>query len=304
MTLTITHTVSHEARQDQWVVHQEGYSGFCHHSSLLLVPFQSPASQGWCLISSLTPTEGHALQMGEIMGAHHKCWFWVHFQICWDPLSRGQWLCIPVHSVPFQNQAAQWSQTHTHRHHNLKPTMHCAANTQLSNLKAFLILMEEPPCHILSPEHPAGCRMMNLLTDSLLMCWLITWPWPNWIWAVQVARPGLKPRAFSTSSFWPSSPRSLSEWAKEAQYIHPSGPRSKTFSSKQPSQSLPASPHLSRSWFNRHFIQGGLPSRSYSSITLYNCFPGFTTVWIHADYVCVSVSFPSSPQEPWTLPGQ
>lgn len=95
-----------------------------------------------------------------------------------------------------------------------------AMNTQLSNLKAVLILMEEPPCHIPSPEHPAGSRIMTLSRDSLPMCWLITWPWPNWIWAVRVARPGLKPGAFSTSSFWPSSPRSLSEWAKGSM-VHP-----------------------------------------------------------------------------------
>lgn len=208
-------------------------SGLCHHSSLLLILFQSePASQGWCLISSLTPTERTMLyRWGKLCAPITNAGSGSTSKSAATPWAEDNEYvsqCILCLSKTRQHSGAR----HTHRHHNLKPTMHCAANTQLSNLKAFLILMEKPPCHILSPEHPAGCRMMNLLTDSLPMCWLITWPWPNWIWAVQVARPGLKPRAFSTSSFDPVAQEVFLNELREAQYIHPSRPRSKTFSSK------------------------------------------------------------------------
>lgn len=76
----------------------------CHHVSLLLVPFRTEsASQGWCLISSLTLTERATHYRGGILCVPIKYWFTFHFQTSAETsMSRWQWLSIPVHSVPFQ----------------------------------------------------------------------------------------------------------------------------------------------------------------------------------------------------------
>lgn len=154
----------------------------CCHSSLLLVPFQSePANQACCLNSSLTPTERATLY-------------------------RWGRLCVPITNAGSRSTSKSTETSQEQMAMTMYPGAFCAfpklggrvepahtpapqfktycasaMNTQLSNLKAVLILMEEPPCHIPSPEHPAGSRIMTLSRDSLPMCWLITWPWPNCI---------------------------------------------------------------------------------------------------------------------------
>lgn len=83
-------------------------------------------------------------------------------------------------------------------------------------------LMEGPPCHIPSLNTPlAAGGWICQQTVSCAGWW--PGPWPSWSWAFR-AKLGLAPsQALSTSSFWPSSSRSLSEWTKEAHFTHPSG---------------------------------------------------------------------------------
>lgn len=209
-------------------------------------PIQSEAaSQQWCLTSSLTPTDR-------------------------DTLYRWATLCVPITNAasrstsksPLRPPGADDSEylcwwilslSKVRQHGGARHTH------QLPNLKLLCILLWIPscenwkcfdsygraPCHIPSPEHPAGSRRM-ICQQTLSPCagWL-PGPWLSWIGAFQVARPGLKPGVFSASSFWPSSPRKvfLNE-LREAQYTHPSGPRSKTFSSKKPRLIPPSSSSL------------------------------------------------------------
>lgn len=93
-----------------------------------------------------------------------------------------------------------------------------AVQTQLWKKKknVFLILIEEPPCHIPSPEHPAGSKVMNSPTDSLPVCWLIAWPLAQTELSYLSCRAWTQARSFLYILFWPSGPSSLSEWAKES----------------------------------------------------------------------------------------
>lgn len=163
--------------------------------------------------------------------------------------------------------------------------------------------MEGPPCHIPSLNTPlAAGGWICQQTVSCAGWW--PGPWPSWSWAFRVAKPGLKPGAFSTSSFWPSSSRSLSEWTKEAHFTHPSGLSSKIFSSKKPSMIPPAIPHPPRSQAN-----SSLYPRRLSLTTLCKCglpppiSPASSCRTAlqhhsldHAAYLSVSVYFPPSVQ--------
>lgn len=77
-----------------------------------------------------------------------------------------------------------------------------------------MILIEEPPCHIPSPGHPAGSRMMNSPTDSLPVCWLIAWPLAQTELSHLSCRAWTQARSFLYILLWPSGSSSLSEWAK------------------------------------------------------------------------------------------
>lgn len=183
--------------------------------TFLLVPFQSvPASQGWCLTGSMTPTDRATLYRRGTL-----CRFSVHFQISAENSgSRWQWLSTPSAFGPFPSLGRTTEPgTHTTV---LKPTVYSAVNTQLSKLKVSGCLRKGHPVTFLALNiqlAPGGWICQQTLSSCAGRS---PGPWLSWIWAFRVAKPGLKPGAFSITSFWPSSPRSLSEWAKGST-VHP-----------------------------------------------------------------------------------
>lgn len=141
--------------------------------------------------------------------------------------------------------------------------------------------MEEPPCHVLSPEHPAGSRMM-ICQQTLSLCagWLLglgpIGPEPPEL-------PGLvsSQELSLHPPFDPVPQEVFLNELREADYSHPSRPRSKIFSSKKPSM-IPPSSFSSLQDLVQLSLHSGRPplttlktwppSPKYLSITLYNCF--------------------------------
>lgn len=114
---------------------------------------------------------------------------------------------------------------------------------------SFLILIEQPPWHIASPECPAGSRMMNLpQTLSPSAGWQLGCQ-SNWIWGAGVARLvssqelSLHPPLEPVASFWMNFRAQIKDLVFQ-----------ETFHG--PSQLLLI---FSRSWFNQHFTQEGFP---------------------------------------------
>ena len=210
------------------------------------MPFQSELpSWGWCLTSSMAPADRHSTDGPTVCPSQTLVLSLLPNLFC-DFREQRTLTIDPSAFHPF---ARLGGTTEPGTNHSFK--IYCVFCGEYPAVKTESVwsLMEGPPCHI--PNLNILLAAGGWICQQTLSCagW---WPgpWPSWSWALRVAKPGLQPGAFSTSSFWPSSPRSLSEWTKEAQFTHPSGLSSKISSSKKASMIPPAIPHPLRSQAN------------------------------------------------------
>lgn len=154
-----------------------------------------------------THWQSHSLQTGHVMPVLSPL-----PNLCWDLREQMTMTINPSAFGPFPSLGRTTEPgTHTTV---LKPTVYSAVNTQLSKLKVSGCLRKGHPVTFLAlniPLAPGGWICQQTLSSCAGRS---PGPWLSWIWAFRVAKPGLKPGAFSITSFWPSSPRSLSEWAK------------------------------------------------------------------------------------------
>lgn len=250
-------TVPHEARQDQVLGPWRGplrtpSTRISFVSPILILP----ANLRSCLTSSIIPADRATLyRWGTFCVCITNAGFWSTSKSLLTPPGAhdNEYLPQGIRSLSKVKQKDGARKTH----HSLKPTVFSALNTQLWKWK---VLWKGHPVTFLSltPSWLQDGESANRVSPHALAHCLApgpAGPEPSGL-------PGLvSSQEFSLHPpFDPVAQEVFLNEHREAQFIHPSGPRSKTFSSqKKPLWFLPATPHPLRSGRNYDFRLGGLP---------------------------------------------